>query len=233
MLQHFPAEGRYRADHGWLRSDFSFSFSEYYDPSNMGFGPLRVLNDDVVAPNTGFGMHPHKNMEIITFVLKGELEHRDDLGNIELMKPGIVQKMTAGSGIRHSEMNPSASESVELLQLWIEPSTLQLSPGYEMVSYTEEQLAGKLHPVIAPTHPAGAGHINQDATLYLSTLTAGQSLQYSLGSSRRGFLFVIEGELLINEDQHVRRRDSLRISEEPVLTWTAQTDARILFIDLV
>ncbi len=232
MIHHYPADRRYRVNHGWLQSQFSFSFAEYYDPLNMGFGPLRVLNDDVVAPGTGFGMHPHRNMEIITFVLKGELEHRDDLGNIEIMRPGIIQKMTAGRGIRHSEVNPSTSESVELLQLWIEPSTLQLDPGYEMVTYDVEQICNQLHPVVSHQNQVGEGHIHQDTTLYLCNLDADQEIEYTLESERRAFLFVIDGTLQINEEPIVNRRDSLRIFDESAITIKALQQSKILFIDL-
>jgi redox-sensitive bicupin YhaK (pirin superfamily) len=232
MIHLYPADSRYRANHGWLQSQFSFSFAEYYDPLNMGFGPLRVLNDDIVAPGTGFGMHPHRNMEIITFVLNGQLEHRDGLGNIEIMRPGIIQKMSAGRGIRHSEMNPSTSEPVELLQLWIEPSALQLDPGYEMVSYEVEQLCNQLHPVVSHLHQHGQGHIHQDTTLFLSDLDADQEIEYKLGPDRRAFLFVIDGTLQMNHEHLLNRRDSARVFEEPLLTIKALHRSKILFIDL-
>jgi redox-sensitive bicupin YhaK (pirin superfamily) len=232
MIQHIPASSRYAVDHGWLKSNFSFSFAEYYDPENMGFGPLRVLNDDQVAPNKGFGMHPHRNMEIITFVLSGELEHRDNLGNREIMKPGVVQKMTAGRGILHSEINPSPTDVVELLQLWIEPSQLHLEPGYEMVQYKPDELINQLHPVIAPHHAPGQGHINQDATLYLSQLQTSERLIHSFAEARKGFLFLIDGQLTVNDDIHLSRRDSLRISNESQVAFVANQASTLLFIDL-
>jgi redox-sensitive bicupin YhaK (pirin superfamily) len=232
MINLYAANSRFRVNHGWLQSNFSFSFADYYDPSNMNFGPLRVLNDDVVAPQTGFGMHPHRNMEIITIVLKGQLEHRDDLGNIEVMQPGIVQKMTAGRGIRHSETNPSETKSAEFLQLWLEPSVNQLDPGYEMITYSEEQLKNRLHPIISHKHLPGEGHINQDAILYLASLEVASPIEYPLGHERRGFLFVIDGTVQLNQEYVLQSRDSARISDEQALSLTATEEAKILFIDL-
>jgi redox-sensitive bicupin YhaK (pirin superfamily) len=232
MINLYAANSRFRVNHGWLQSNFSFSFADYYDPSNMNFGPLRVLNDDVVAPQTGFGMHPHRNMEIITIVLKGQLEHRDDLGNIEVMQPGIVQKMTAGRGIRHSETNPSETKSAEFLQLWLEPSVNQLDPGYEMITYSEEQLKNRLHPIISHKHLPGEGHINQDAILYLASLEVASSIEYPLGHERRGFLFVIDGTVQLNQEYVLQSRDSARILDEQALSLTATEEAKILFIDL-
>ncbi len=232
MIHVYPADSRYQANHGWLKSNFSFSFADYYDPTNMGFGSLRVLNDDWVAPQRGFGMHPHRNMEIITVVLKGELEHRDNLGNIESMRPGIIQKMTAGRGILHSEMNPSATEPAEFLQLWIEPSQTGLAPSYEMVHFEPTFLENQLYPIISNQHEPGKGHIHQDTTLYLSKLSSGCTIRYELSQARLGFLFVIEGGLTVNQDVELNRRDAARMFDETSLEMTANHDSYLLWIDL-
>jgi redox-sensitive bicupin YhaK (pirin superfamily) len=232
MIHVYPSESRYHANHGWLKSNFSFSFADHYDPTNMGFGSLRVLNDDWVAPQRGFGMHPHRNMEIVTIVLKGELEHRDNLGNVERMRPGIIQKMTAGRGILHSEMNPSETDAAEFLQLWIEPAESGLSPSYEMVSFEAANLNNQLHPIISTKNEPGFGHIHQDTTLYLSKLSAGHTVEYPLGNDRLGFLFVIEGRLMVNHQFNIKRRDAVRVLDESTVVMTANSDSYLLWIDL-
>jgi redox-sensitive bicupin YhaK (pirin superfamily) len=171
-------------------------------------------------------------MEIITIVLKGELEHRDDLGNIETMRPGVIQKMTAGRGIRHSETNPSVTEPVELLQLWIQPSELHLEPGYEMVSYNEKQIKNCFHPIISPSNPTGSGHINQNATIFLAKFSQNFSSDYPISSNRNVFLFVISGSLTVNDSQVLKDRDSIRVTQESNLSLQAASETFVLLIDL-
>lgn len=183
----------------WLYSRHSFSFGEYYDPKHMGFHTLRVINDDVVAPGAGFGMHGHRDMEIITIVVKGELEHRDSLGHGEVLRPGEVQVMTAGSGIRHSEFNPSPEHPARFIQIWIEPRTVGLSPSYEQRRFPPEAQKNVLLRVAGAAGSDSALPINQDAHIYRTTLEAHKTLSHSLPAGRAAWVQVIEGQCSINK----------------------------------
>lgn len=232
MIQIYSADSRYTADHGWLKSKFSFSFAEYFDPNNMQFGPMRVLNDDIVQPNMGFGMHPHKEMEIVSVVLEGELQHQDSEGNTEVTSFGEIQRMSAGTGIMHSEMNPSSTEEVNFLQMWFLPEENGITPSYEVSSYDIEKLKNQLVPIVSKKSGPHVAHINQDLTMYLADIEAGNSISFSQEEGRRVFLFVIEGELTINEEHSLNRRDSARIEDTPQLKLTSNEGNRILLIDL-
>lgn len=233
MITVNPAAGRFSADHGWLQSNFSFSFAEYRDPDNMHFGPLRVLNDDFIAPLKGFGSHPHKEMEIVSVVLKGELQHQDSTGNREVIRYGEVQRMTAGTGIVHSEMNPSANETVNLLQLWFMPNEQGLQPSYEQIAYNLSAMKNRLLPVVSnKTHADKTAFIHQDLTLYLSELEAGQSLTFRQEAGRRIYLFVIEGELTLNGEQPLGKRDAARINGVEELSLQTAAGASFMLIDL-
>ena len=233
MINVYPAAGRFSADHGWLQSNFSFSFAEYRDPDNMHFGPLRVFNDDFVAPLKGFGSHPHKEMEIVSVVLKGELQHQDSTGNREVLRRGEVQRMTAGTGIVHSEMNPSAEEEANFLQLWFMPGEQGLQPSYEQIAYDLSAMKNRLLPVVSnTTHADKTAFIHQDLTLYLSELEAGQALTFRQEAGRRIYLFVIEGDLTLNEEQPLGKRDAARISGEEELSLQTAAGASFMLIDL-
>ena len=233
MINVYPAAGRFSADHGWLQSNFSFSFAEYRDPDNMHFGPLRVFNDDFVAPLKGFGSHPHKEMEIVSVVLKGELQHQDSTGNREVLRRGEVQRMTAGTGIVHSEMNPSAEEEANFLQLWFMPGEQGLQPSYEQIAYDLSAMKNRLLPVVSnTTHADKTAFIHQDLTLYLSELEAGQALTFRQEAGRRIYLFVIEGDLTLNGEQPLGKRDAARISGEEELSLQTAAGASFMLIDL-
>jgi len=233
MINIYPDDSRYYANHGWLKTYHSFSFAEYYDPKNMNFGPLRVLNDDIVAPKRGFGMHPHKEMEIVTIVLEGELRHEDSTGETATTTFGGIQRMSAGTGIFHSEVNPSKTEEVNLLQLWFLPEQYGLKPSYEKTTYDIKKMKNNLLPVVTknPTSKDIA-HIHQDLTIYLSELESGHSIDFKQKKERRTFLFVIEGEVTINENETLKKRDSARITEEEALLLKTNSGAKFMLIDL-
>jgi quercetin 2,3-dioxygenase len=233
MITIHPATSRYSANHGWLQSNFSFSFSEYYDPSNMSFGPLRVFNDDIVAPQKGFGAHPHRDMEIVSIVLKGQLQHEDNTGNREVLKPGEIQRMTAGTGIIHSEVNPSADEAVNFLQLWFLPEKQGLTPSYEQKGYDLQAMKNRLLPIVSNKEQQDStAHIHQDLTLYLSELDAGKTVTFTQESGRRIYLFVIEGEVTLNQEHTLGKRDAARLTETTELTIASAKGASFMLIDL-
>jgi redox-sensitive bicupin YhaK (pirin superfamily) len=233
MIKVYPAESRYHADYGWLKTYHSFSFGDYYDPNNVQFGPLRVLNDDFVAPLRGFGAHPHREMEIVSIVLKGYLKHEDSAGHTATTTFGGVQRMSAGTGIIHSEVNPSATEEVNFLQIWFLPEVNGLTPSYERTTFDVEKMKNALLPIVAK-HPSSPeiAHIHQDLTIYLSDLEAGKELTFTQPEGRRIFLFVIEGELTLNGETTLHKRDSARITETPVLDIASKQGARFMLIDL-
>ncbi|GMN99964.1 pirin family protein [Parageobacillus thermoglucosidasius] len=233
MMQIYPAQSRYHADYGWLKTYHSFSFGDYYDPNNLQFGPLRVLNDDFVAPLRGFGAHPHQEMEIVSIVLKGYLKHEDSAGHTATTTFGGVQRMSAGTGIIHSETNPSPTEEVNFLQLWFLPEVRGLTPSYERTTFNVEKMKNALLPVVAknPSSPE-ITHIHQDLTIYLSDLEAGRELTFAQQEGRRIFFFVIEGDVALNGEAVLHKRDSARITETPALHITSGNGARFMLIDL-
>lgn len=232
MINVYPADSRYTADHGWLKSKFSFSFAEYFDADNMNFGPMRVLNDDIVAPSRGFGAHPHKEMEIVSIVLDGYLKHEDSTGETATTTFGGVQRMSAGTGVVHSEVNPSSTENVNFLQLWFMPDTEKIKPSYEQTNFEIEKLKNNLLPVVSKGNSANeVAHINQDLTIYLSDLEEGKEISFTQSEGRRIFLFVIEGSVTIN-DTPLNKRDSARITETKTLQIKAEAGSRFMLIDL-
>lgn len=233
MIKIYPSHTRYLADHGWLQSRFSFSFAEYYDPTNVRFGPMRVLNDDIVQPGTGFGPHPHREMEIVSIVLEGQLQHEDSTGQRAITTFGGVQRMSAGTGVIHSEMNPSETEPVNFLQLWFEPDTKGLEPSYQQTWYDPEKMKNRLLPIVTKNPPSEEiAHIHQDLTIYLADLEPDGKLVFTQKEGRRIFLFVIEGDLLINGEHRLNRRDSARITESPKLQLDTGAGSRFMLIDL-
>lgn len=218
-------------DHGWLKTWHTFSFADYHDPQQMGWSVLRVINEDIVAPGQGFGLHGHRDMEILTWILEGTLEHKDSLGNGALIRPGEAQRMSAGSGVRHSEFNPSASASSHLLQIWIEPAERGIAPGYEQTAFPEAGRRNCLRLIASPDGREGSVTIHQDAKVYAALLGAGESLQHELAAGRRAYLHVARGAVTL-QSQSLQDGDGARISDEPTLEMVAAQDAEILLFDL-
>jgi redox-sensitive bicupin YhaK (pirin superfamily) len=232
MIQIFPSTSRYSVKNDWLESNLSFSFGDYYDESNIQFGPLRVFNDDTVQAGKGFGIHPHREAEIVSIVLSGQLKHEDSLGNSGILQFGNVQCMTAGTGLLHSELNPSSEEESTFLQLWFKPEQKQLTPSYEDISYNVDAMKNVLLPIVSSNPTNGAAKIHSDVTLYLSRLETGKEIFFQQEQGRKMYVFVIEGELLINSDAVVGKRDSVRISELNQLTLNSTKETFFLLIDL-
>jgi len=218
-------------NHGWLDTYHTFSFADYYDPAQMGFRALRVMNEDRVAPGMGFGMHGHRDMEIVTYVLSGALEHKDSLGHGEALRPGELQRMTAGRGIRHSEFNPSATEPVHLYQIWLLPRAAGLAPSYEQKAFAESERQNRLRLVASPAGDDGSLTIQQDARLYSATLDDGVSLTHALPAGRHAWLQVLRGALELNGSA-LAAGDGAAISNESKLTIRATSPAEVLLFDL-
>jgi redox-sensitive bicupin YhaK (pirin superfamily) len=221
---------RGHAQHGWLDSHHTFSFADYYDPQHTHFRSLRVINEDRVAPEMGFGMHPHRDMEIITYVVSGELRHRDSMGNTAVMRAGDVQRISAGTGITHSEVNESRREPVHFLQIWIMPDKKGAKPAYSEKSFARAE-TGRLHLVASKTGRDGSLPINQDADLLLGKLQEGQALTHTLASGRHAWVQLIQGELDANGTR-LAPGDAIAISESGVLKITATKPSDFLLFDL-
>lgn len=234
MLQIRKSLERGYAQHGWLESFHSFSFSSYYDPKHMGFGPLRVINEDWVQPVTGFGTHGHKDMEIITYMLGGELSHKDSTGGGSTIKPGQVQRMSAGKGIRHSEMNQHKTDVAHLLQIWIEPSVTGVEPGYKDHDLDIYTITNKLGLVVtgdkAEAERLNIAFIYQDAKMYAGRLSA-QTVVLPLNPTRKGYLHLARGKALVN-GQALETGDALLMTEESELKIEVSDQAEVLFFDL-
>jgi hypothetical protein len=227
-----PAAERGHADHGWLNARHSFSFASYHDPSKVHFGLLRVLNDDIVAPGMGFGMHPHDNMEIVTIPLRGALEHRDSMGNIGVIKPNEIQAMSAGSGLMHSEYNHSKTEEVNLLQIWVFPKERNIKPRYDQKVFTEEDKTGKFKTIVAPERSDDVMWINQDAYFSIGKLKAGTKTEYTIRHKGNGaYVFVIEGNALIAEKE-LNKRDAIGVWDTDKFSVDVKADAEILVIEV-
>jgi redox-sensitive bicupin YhaK (pirin superfamily) len=218
-------------DFGWLNTHFTFSFDQYYDPRFMGFRSLRVMNEDWVQPGQGFPLHPHRDMEIITYVLDGALEHKDSLGTGEVIRPGDGQRMSAGRGIRHSEANPSKTDPVHLLQIWITPDRTGHEPGYEQKTFPEAEKRGKLRLIASPDGKDGSVTIHQDAKLYVSLLAPGQEVKHELDKGRYAWLQIAKGAAELN-GKPLNQGDGAAVSEEQKLTIKGTKDAEILLFDL-
>jgi hypothetical protein len=231
MIKVIRSGERYHAEMGWLSTYWHFSFAEYHDPANMHWGPLRVFNDDVIRPGKGFVAHPHSDMEIITYVLEGELEHQDNQGNRGVIQPGEVQVMSAGTGIVHSEYNHSAERPVHLLQIWVMPRTRRLKPRWDQRRFGPEERGGKLLPVVSSGDLPDTLAIDQDAAIYVSALRAGQEVVHGSGAGRKAYLFVIAGRLHVN-NMDLAQGDQARIAQEPALRLTALEDAELILLDL-
>jgi redox-sensitive bicupin YhaK (pirin superfamily) len=231
MITIRPSKERGGGDYGWLNTRHSFSFDQYYDPRHMGFRSLRVINEDVVAPGNGFPTHPHRDMEIITYVLQGALEHKDSLGTGSIIRPGDGQRMSAGRGIRHSEANPSQSDPVHLLQIWIMPSKAGIEPSYEQKAFPEAEKRGKLRVIASPDGAEGSVTINQDASLFVSLLSPGQQVTHSLKAGRYAWLQVAKGSVELN-GKLLKQGDGAAVEQESKLTIKGVEEAEVLLFDL-
>jgi redox-sensitive bicupin YhaK (pirin superfamily) len=230
MIEIKKSNERGQADHGWLKARHSFSFADYYDPENTSFRTLRVINEDQVAPEMGFGMHPHRDMEIITYVVSGSVRHRDSMGNTAAIGAGEVQRISAGTGISHSEINDSASEPLHLLQIWITPDERNVKPSYAEKSFAEAA-SGQLHLVASKSGRADSIPIHQDADVWLGKLHPGEALEHNFASRRHGWLQVIRGELEVN-GRHLEAGDALSVSATDTLTVAASQPSEFLLFDL-
>ena len=231
MIRVRKAADRGHADHGWLDTWHTFSFSTYHDPAHTRFRALRVMNEDFVAPGKGFGTHPHNDMEIVTYVLEGALEHRDSMGNGEVLRPGEFQRMSAGTGITHSEFNPSADEPVHLYQIWLFPESRGIEPSYEQKRFPEEERHTRLRLVASRDAAEGSLRIHQDARIYLSTLDNGRELSIKLSPGRHAWLQVLRGVVSLNGTK-LTTSDGAAVSDEGTLNISADADAEVLLFDL-
>jgi redox-sensitive bicupin YhaK (pirin superfamily) len=231
MLNVRKAEERGHADHGWLNSHHTFSFANYFDPRYTGFGPLLVINDDTVAAGRGFPPHGHRDMEIVSYVLEGALEHKDNLGNGSVMRPGDVQRMSAGTGVVHSEFNASKEQPVHFLQIWIKPRQPGLPSGYEQKYFAPEEKRGALRLVASPDGAQGSVSIQQDAQIFATLLEPGDTVSHSFGERRLGWLHVARGTVELNGRQ-LEAGDGVAISDEKQVTISSQARGEVLLFDL-
>ncbi|MEY4615232.1 MAG: hypothetical protein RJB66_192 [Pseudomonadota bacterium] len=231
MMYVRKATDRGSADHGWLQSSHTFSFADYYDPNFMGFRSLRVINEDYIAPGGGFPTHGHRDMEIVSYVIQGVLEHRDTLGNKAQITPGMIQKMSAGTGIRHSEYNASSQETTRLLQIWIEPNELGIAPNYGEKSFEKEIEAGELVLLASSTGEKGSIKLYQDAKIFVGKTKQSRSQVYCLGSRRYAWIQMIEGTLTVNGEV-LLKSDGVAISHEENLELELAAGSEFLLFDL-
>lgn len=231
MINIRKSQDRGHADHGWLKSKHSFSFAGYYDPAHMGWGNLRVINEDWIAAGKGFGTHGHRDMEIVTYVLSGELAHRDSMGNGTSIPPGDVQRMSAGRGVMHSEFNHAADAVTHLLQIWIEPSRLGIAPGYEQKTIPAADKRGRLRRVASPDGADNSVTITADATLYAGLFDGGESASLTLDPARKAYVHLVRGTLVVN-GQTLQGGDAALLAEESSLQLSKGSDAEVLVFDL-
>jgi len=231
MMKIRKSDERGHADHGWLDTHFTFSFADYFDPEHVQFRTLRVMNDDRVAGGGGFPTHPHRDMEIVTYVLEGALEHRDSMGNGSVIKPGDVQYMSAGTGVTHSEFNASQTEPVHLYQIWMFPEKKGLKPQYDQKNFTEAEKRGKLRLVASPDGREGSVKIHQDNDLYVTLLGSGESVRHELEADRHAYVQVARGSVKLNGTK-LEEGDGAALSEETSIELTGVKDAEVLLFDL-
>ena len=231
MIEVIPSDTRGSADHGWLRAKHTFSFADYQNPARVHFGPLRVINEDRIAPGQGFGTHPHKDMEIVTYVISGAIEHRDNMGNGTVISAGEIQRMTAGTGIEHSEFNHSQDDELHLLQIWLFPEEKGLVPGYEQIEFTREDKLNQLKLVGSRDGRDGSVTIHQKVDLYASVLEAGTELTHTMDDTHKVFVQVISGDLTIS-GKTLAAGDGMQIENEDSMSIIAQSEAEILLFDM-
>jgi redox-sensitive bicupin YhaK (pirin superfamily) len=231
MLAIRRAEKRGHADHGWLNSYHTFSFGNYYDPEHMGFSKLRVINDDTVVPRGGFGTHGHRDMEIISYVLEGALKHEDSMGNGSVIRPGDVQRMSAGTGVTHSEFNASDAEPVHFLQIWVVPEREGLKPGYEQKAFADEEKRGRLRLVGSRDGRDDSVTIHQDVDIYATLLGEGDSVSHALAEGRKGWIHLAQGSAALNDEQ-LQAGDGVAVEGPATITLTGTSEAEVLLFDM-
>jgi hypothetical protein len=231
MIELRKSEERGHANHGWLDAHHSFSFAEYYDPEHMGFGPLRVLNDDRIGAGAGFGTHGHRDMEIVTYVLDGELAHKDSMGNGSVIRPGDVQRMSAGTGVMHSEFNHSKTQVTHLLQIWIEPQSRGIPPGYEEKRFDAADKRGRLRLIASPEGSDGSVKLHQDVKLYAGLFDGAEQAKFAIPAGRRVYLHVAGGEVSANGTV-LKEGDALKAIDEKEISLTAGKNAEVLLFDM-
>jgi hypothetical protein len=231
MFQIRKAEQRGHSQIDWLDSYHTFSFSDYYDPQHMGWGPLRVINDDTVAPGAGFPTHSHRDMEIISYVLEGQLQHKDTLGTGSVIRPGDVQLMAAGTGVAHSEFNASHKEPVHFLQIWIIPDRAALAPNYQQIHFTDSEKQEQFRLLVSPDGSNGSLHIQQDVRLYSALLDGGKNLVWQQNIVRKAYVHVARGSVTVNGIA-MQTGDGLQVADETILQFTDAQNAEVLLFDL-
>ena len=219
------------ADHGWLKSYHTFSFADYFDPAWMGWGNLRVINEDRIAPGTGFGTHGHRDMEIISYVLEGNLAHKDSMGNVKGIPPGDVQRMSAGTGVRHSEFNHAPEQTTHFLQIWIEPNVTGIPPSYEQKSFADAEKRGQLRLVASPDGAQGSVKLHADAALYAGLFDGNEAARLPLNPQRKAYVHVVRGELTVN-GHSLKGGDAVAVAQEAALELSQASNAEVLVFDL-
>jgi quercetin 2,3-dioxygenase len=233
MIQTIKANEHHKSEMGWLSTYYHFSFADYFDPKKMNYGPLRVFNDDTIQPGQGFDLHPHRDMEIVTYVIDGELEHEDNRGNKGVIRSGEIQVMTAGSGIIHAERNHSNEKPLHLLQMWVIPDKKELAPSWQQKVYSKEQRLDKLLQVVSPLGPNsnGALTMHQNASFYVSSLTPGAEISHEMQPGRKAYVFVIDGKVQINGNI-MQERDATKIEDESKLVIKSEKQTELILIEL-
>ena len=219
------------ADHGWLKSYHTFSFADYFDPAWMGWGNLRVINEDRIAPGTGFGTHGHRDMEIISYVLEGNLAHKDSMGNVKGIPPGDVQRMSAGTGVRHSEFNHAPEQTTHFLQIWIEPNVTGIPPSYEQKSFADAEKRGQLRLVASPDGAQGSVKLHADAALYAGLFDGNETARLPLNPQRKAYVHLVRGELTVN-GHSLKGGDAVAVAQEAALELSQASNAEVLVFDL-
>jgi redox-sensitive bicupin YhaK (pirin superfamily) len=231
MITLRPSQERGFADHGWLKSFHSFSFAGYFDAAHMGWGNLRVINEDSIAPAKGFGTHGHSDMEIVSYVLSGALAHKDSMGHEQTILPGEVQRMSAGSGVRHSEFNPSSTESAHFLQIWIQPARQGIAPAYEQKTFPDSEKQGRLCLLASPDGAQGSVSLSADARLYAGRFEPGQSARLALDPRRKAYVFLVSGQLQLN-GLSLHAGDAAQLADESLIALSGGLEAEVLVFDL-
>lgn len=231
MIEKIPADSRGSADHGWLKAKHTFSFADYQNPERVHFGPLRVINEDRIAPGQGFGTHPHKDMEIVTYPISGAIEHKDSLGNGTVIEAGEIQRMTAGTGVQHSEFNHSETDELHLLQIWLFPEERNLPPGYEQIRFSREDKLNRLRLIASRDGRSNSVTVHQDVDLFAGILQPKIEITHTSDAARKMFVQVISGELSVN-DVALSAGDGLQITDASELTMVGQSEAELLMFDM-
>lgn len=231
MIQLRPSQERGFADHGWLKSFHSFSFAGYFDPAHMGWGNLRVINEDRIAPGKGFGTHGHRDMEIVSYVMSGALAHKDSMRNVQTIQPGEVQRMSAGRGVQHSEYNHAPDATTHFLQIWILPNVQGIDPGYEQKTFGNAEKQGRLRLVASPDGAQGSVTLHADARLYAGLFETGQTAALTLAAQRKAYVFLVRGELMVN-GLKLHAGDAALLDQEPLVALSDGVDAEVLVFDL-